>query len=198
MRTSLLCIVGFLLAAPLQAQARRWSVTIEAGELRFRGTSADTSAEDNGAFRPFRPATLGLRLERGGAVGVGLGVLYGAGSAALIGPELTIASRTDALTLVELAPSVSLRVARLGSGSLRIAGGPVLDHWSWSPAPSRWRVGGELVARLETPLGAASGLVVRAGVARSGSMLEDDDLPESFERRPSWRSSVAVGLMVRR
>ena len=197
MRTYLICI-GLLLAAPLHAQAHRWSVTVEAGELRYRGTSADTSAEDNGAFRPFRPATLGLRLERGGSVGVGLGILYGAGSAALIGPELTITSRTDALTLVELAPSVSLLVARLGSGSLRLAGGPLLDHWSWSPAPGRWRVGGELVARLETPLGSATGLMVRAGVARSASMLEDDDLPESFERRPSWRSSVAVGLMVRR
>jgi hypothetical protein len=197
-RTFLICIGSLLLAAPVHAQARRWSVTIEGGELRFGGTSADTSSDGIGAFRPYRPTTLGLRLERGGSVRVGLGLVYGTGPAALIGPDLTITARTDPLTLIELAPSVSWRVLAVGSGSLRIGGGPLLDYWSWSPAPARWRIGAEGSARLEAPLGSASAVVVRAGLARTSSILEEEDLPAHFARRPSWRSSLALGLLLRR
>ncbi len=198
MRIFLTWIGGLLLAAPLTAQTPRWHVTIEAGELRFHGTSADTSSEGAGSFRPYRPTAIGLRLEQGGAVRVGIGLLYGSGPAALTGPEVTIAAETDPLALMELAPTVSMRLTRVGSGSLRLAGGPLLDRWSWSVAPTRWRVGGEIAAQLEAPLGAMSGLVVRAGLARSASVLEDADLPATFERRASWRSSVALGLMLRR
>lgn len=198
MRTFLICIGGLLLATPLRAQARGWSVTIEAGELRFHGTSADTSSGAAGSFRPYRPAAVALRLERGGAVRVGLGLLYGSGPAALTGPEVTIAAETDPLTLLELAPAISMLVTRLGSGSLRLAGGPVLDRWAWSVAPTRWRLGGEISAQLAAPLGAASGVVIRAGLARSASVFEEADLPATFERRASWRSSVALGLMLRR
>lgn len=198
MRTFLICLSGLLLAAPLHAQARRWSVTIEAGELRFHGTSADTSSEGTGSFRPYRPTAVGLRLELGGSLRLGLGLLYGSGPAALTGPELTIAAETDPLTLLELAPTISVHVTRVGGGSLRLAGGPVLDRWAWSVAPTRWRVGGEVSAQLEAPLSAATGLIVRAGLARSASVLEEADLPATFERRASWRSSIALGLSVRR
>ena len=198
MRTFLICIGGLLLAATLHAQARHWGVTIEASELRFHGTSADTSSEGAGSFRPYRPTAVGLRVERGGAVRLGLGVLYGSGPAALTGPDVTIAAETDPLTLLELAPSISVHVTRIGSGSLRLAGGPVVDRWAWSVAPTRWRVGGEISAGLEAPLGAASGLVVRVGLARSASVLEEADLPATFARRASWRRSVALGLLLRR
>ncbi len=198
MRTFLTWIGGLLLAAPLTAQAPRWHVTIEAGELRFHGTSADTSSDRVGSFRPYRPTAIGLRLEHGGSLRLGLGLLYGSGPAALTGPEVTIAAETDPLALLEVAPTISVHVTRVGGGSLRLGGGPVLDRWAWSVAPTRWRVGGEIAAQLEAPLSAMSGLVVRAGLARSASVLEDADLPATFERRASWRSSVALGLMLRR
>ncbi len=198
MRTFLTWIGGLLLAAPLTAQTPRWHVTIEAGELRFHGTSADTSSEGAGSFRPYRPTAIGLRLEKGGAVRMGIGLLYGSGPAALTGPEVTIAAETDPLTLLELAPTMSMQLTRVGSGSLRLAGGPLLDRWGWSVAPTRWRVGGELSAQLAAPLGAGTALSFRAGLARSASVFDEADLPATFERRASWRSSIALGVAVRR
>lgn len=199
MRTLLICIGGLVLGAPLRAQVRRWNVTLEVGELRFRGTSADTSSDAAGAFRPYRPSTLGLRVEQGGGtVRLGLGLVYGAGPAALIGPDVSVAAVQNPLTLLELAPTLSLRLSRIGSGALWLGGGPVIDHWAWAVAPSRWRAGAEVAARVEAPLGRATALTVRMGAARTASMLEDADLPPTFERRASWRSSIALGLTVRR
>jgi hypothetical protein len=198
-RTFLICIGSLLLASPLHAQARRWNVTIEGGEMRFGGTSADTSFDATGAFRPSRPATLGLRLERGtGAVRLGVGLLYGAGPAALIGPDVSVAAVGDPLRLLELAPTVSWRISRMGAASLWAGAGPIVDRWSWSAAATRLRVGGEVAGRLEAPLGNTTALTVRLGLARTPSILEDDDLPPTFERRASWRSSIALGLALNR
>lgn len=198
MRALLICIGGLLLAPPLGAQATRWGVTLEAGEMRFGGTSADTSSDGIGAFRPYRPAMFGVRIERGARVRLGLGLIYGRGAAALIGPDVAVAGRDNPLTLLELAPMVAWRISRVGSGALYVAGGPVVDRWSWSVAPTRWRLGGEISARLDAPLGARTGLLVRVAVGQSASVLEDADLPATFERRASWRRSIGAGFMLRR
>jgi hypothetical protein len=198
-RSFLIVVGGLVLAAPLQGQGHRWSFALEAGQMQFGGTSADTSTDGIGAFRPSRPSTLGLRAERGnGSVRVGLGLLYAAGPATLVGPDVSVTATGDPLTLLELAPGVSWRVAQLGAGSLRLDGGAVIDRWSWAVAPTRWRIGAEVGARVEAPLGSSTALSARLGVARTASVLEEADLPASFERRPSWRRSVAIGLLLRR
>ena len=200
MRTFLICLSGLLLAAPLHAQARRWSVTIEAGELRFHGTSADTSSEGTGSFRPYRPTAVGLRLERGGSLRLGLGLLYGSGPAALTSPELTIAAETDPLTLLELAPTISVHVARIGGGAVRLAAGPVLDRWAWSAAPTRWRVGGEVfrtarsAAQCGNRAGGSRGAgTVGVGARGSGSSrhLRAPRQLAQLDRRSAWRCAAS-------
>ena len=198
MRAILICVGGLLLARPMAAQVHRWGVTVEAGEMRFGGTSADTSSDGIGSFRPFRPAMIGLRLERGERIRMGIGLVYGRGPAALIGPDVAVAGRDNPLTLLELAPTVAWRISQVGGGALYLAGGPVVDRWSWSVAPTRWRLGGEVAARLDAPLGASTGLLIRVAVGRSASVLEDADLPATFERRASWRRSIGAGFILRR
>lgn len=198
MRNFLIVTAALLVAGPAHAQAR-WHVAVEAGDLRFSGTSADTSSDRSGTFRPYRPTAAALRLERGGdGLRVGLGLVYASGPVALIGPDVTVSVEGSPLTMLEIAPVVSARLLRLGSGALHLSAGPVIDRWSWSVAPARWRVGGEVAARIEAPLGGSTALLVRGALSRSGSMLDDGDLPPAFERRPAWRRALAVGFALRR
>lgn len=199
MRTLLLLTCCLAAATPVRGQTNHWRFALETGEIRFGGSSADTSSDSSGAFRPFRPATLGLRIERGlDRLAIGIGVLYGEADPALVGPDATVIGYGGPLRLLELAPAVSWRITSLGAGGLYLGGGPVLDHWSWSEGPTRWRVGGEVSATVEAPLGAGAALLARAGVARTASIFEATDLPQEFEPRPSWRRSIALGLTLRR
>lgn len=199
MRTLLFLTCCLVAATPVRGQTNRWRLALEAGEIRFGGSSVDTSSDSSGAFRPFRPATLGLRIERGlDRLGIGIGVMYGEADPALVGPDATVIGYGGALRLLELAPAVSWRLTSLGDGGLYVGGGPVIDRWSWSEGPTRWRVGGEVSATVEAPLGGAAALVARAGVGRTASIFEPTDLPQEFELRPSWRRSVAIGVTLRR
>ena len=186
-------------AAPVRGQTNRWRLALETGEIRFGGSSVDTSSDSSGAFRPFRPATLGIRIERGrGRLAIGLGVIYGQADPALVGPDATVIGYGGPLRLLELAPAVSWRITSLGAGGLFLGGGPVIDRWSWSEGPTRWRLGGEMSATVEAALGASAALLARVGVARTASIFEATDLPQEFETRPSWRRSIALGLTLRR
>ena len=197
MRTLLILTCCLAAATPACGQTNRWRLALEAGEIRFGGSSVDTSSDSSGAFRPFRPATLGLRIERGlDRLGVGIGVMYGEADPALVGRDATVIGYGGALQLLELAPAVSWRLTSLGAGGLYLGGGPVIDRWSWSEGPTRMRVGGEISATGAAPLGGAAALVARAG--RTASIFEAADLPEEFELRPSWRRSIALGVTLSR
>ena len=199
MRTLLILTCCLAAATPACGQTNRWRLALEAGEIRFGGSSVDTSSDSSGAFRPFRPATLGLRIERGlDRLGVGIGVMYGEADPALVGRDATVIGYGGALQLLELAPAVSWRLTSLGAGGLYLGGGPVIDRWSWSEGPTRWRVGGEISATVAAPLCGAAALVSRAGVGRTASIFEAADLPEEFELRPSWRRSIALGVTLSR
>jgi hypothetical protein len=197
-RTLLIVTAALLLAGPLEAQTG-WHVALEAGDLRFSGTSADTSSEGPGSFRPYRPTAAALRFERGGGrLRVGMGLVYASGPVALASPDVTLSVEGTPLTLLELAPALSWRVLRLGSGSLRVSGGPIIDRWSWDVAPTRWRVGGELAAQLEGSLGGSAALVVRAGIAHTASVFDQEDLPPGFALRRTWRRSLTAGIALGR
>ena len=198
MRILLILTCCLAAAAPARGQTNRWHVALEAGEIRIGGSSVDTSSDSTGAFRPFRPATLGLRIERGlNRLGIGIGLLYGQADPALIGRDATVIGYGGPLRLLELAPAVSWRLTGIGAGAVYLAGGPVFDRWSWAEGPTRWRFGGEVSATLEAPLGGNAALVARGGVGRTASVFERADLPEDFELRPSWRRSIALGVMLR-
>ncbi len=188
-----------LSVASLPAQVTRWAVSLEVGEARFGGTSADTSLGGDGALRPFRPSTLGLRFERGGGpVRVGLGIVYGSAEAALEGTEATLVSRASELKLFEVAPALGWRVhGREGGAGLYLSGGPILDRWTWAEGEPRTRLGAAAALRLEAPIGTAATALVRVGVGVTGSVFNSDELPPAFARRASWRRDLSVGLLLR-
>src|SRR5207302_9492163 len=118
-----LALLGLTLgASPAAAQ---WGVSAESGVARFGGTSRDSSGATVG---PYRPTTFGLHLDRGsGRVRVGVGVLYAKTGLAAEGRGVAVV-QNDIGSLWEIAPELSLRVARFGTGiDARVRAGPTID-----------------------------------------------------------------------
>lgn len=194
MRTLILLSAVLAASQPLAGQST-WHVGLSLAEARFGGTSVDTSAGGNGSFRPFRPTVLGLSVERGSdGLRWGVGLRYASAAAALDAAQATVVARTEPLTLIELRPSVSVPIARAGSARVRADAGPVVDHWRWSAGEPRTRVGAELGASLETPLGPRVRAVFRAGLTLTSSVFQEADLPQEFARRASTRRSAGIAL----
>src|SRR5439155_1379097 len=122
-------------ASPAAAQ---WGVSAELGVARFGGTSRDSSGATVG---PYKPTTLGLRLDRPlGSARVALGVLYAKTGLAAEGRGVAVV-QNDIGSLWEIAPELSLRVARLGTGiEARVDAGPTIDFWNFD-GERRNRVG---------------------------------------------------------
>src|SRR5690349_516680 len=97
-------------AAPAAAQ---WSLSAEIGVAGFSGTSRDSSGASVG---PFRPTTFGIQVDREtGRVRLAAMVLYAApGLAGRQGDELFV--QYGVISLWEIAPTLSVRVARFGTG----------------------------------------------------------------------------------
>lgn len=182
--------------SPLLGQ---WRIGMEVGAARFWGASRE-SGGDRPSFRPYRPTTLGVGVERQtGRYAVGLQVRYAEASLALEGPEVVIASE-GAFTLVSISPEVAVRIATLGSGNqLRVHAGPMLERWDIIDQNARTRFGGQGSVSLDVPLGGRFAGTVLAGIAVTPSPYEEGELDlggsaPSYELRTQWRRSFAVGL----
>src|SRR5438876_7692801 len=129
MRTLIGLLAAVALAVPGQAGAAQWGVSAEFGVARFGGTSRDSSGATVG---PYRPTTFGLHLDRGsGRVRVGVGVLYAKTGLAAEGRGVAVV-QNDIGSLWEIAPELSLRVARFGTGiEARVDAGPTIDFWNF-------------------------------------------------------------------
>src|SRR5207249_1141502 len=129
--------------------AAQWGVSLELGVARFGGTSRDSSGATVG---PYRPTTFGLRLDRAvGFARVALGVLYAKTGLAAEGQSVAVV-QYDLGSLWEIAPELSLRVARFGTGiEARVDAGPTIDFWYFD-GERRNRVGGRAAAVAEWPL----------------------------------------------
>ncbi len=185
-----------LSTAALPRLAAQWSIATEVGVARFAGASTHTSGSpDSFSLRPFRPTTFGIEVGReAGRVRIGVGLLYAKPGLAVEGGSLA-AVDYDGMELLELAPDISLRIARVGSGgALRLAAGPAFDFWTLTGFANRTRVGGRATAAWEWPVTAHLSGSVRAGVTLTGSVFNDRELPGDVDRRSTWRRSVALGL----
>jgi hypothetical protein len=97
-------------------------------------------------------------------------------------------------TLWEIAPEVSLRVARFGAGvEARIAAGPALDLWDFD-GEQRNRVGGRAAAIVEWPLARAFTGSLRVSGVVSESVFDAADAPSGVERHTTRRFGVALAL----
>jgi len=184
-------VVMALAAAPSRSLRAQWGLAADLGVARFGGSSRDTSGTTVG---PYRPTTFEVRLDRQlGATRVAVAVLYAKpGIAGERGGVAVV--QYDVASLWEIAPEVSLLVARFGAGvEARIAAGPALDFWDFD-GEQRNRVGGRAAAIVEWPLARAIKGSLRVSGVVSESVFDAADAPSGVERRTTRRFGVALGL----
>ena len=196
MRTSLLAGFAALLVSwgwcsPALGQ---WAVTTEVGADRFWGGSIETT-DDRRSFRPYRPTTLGVGLERkAGRLGAGLRLRYASASLALEGSD-AVAAAKGVFTVYSAAPEVMYRIATVGAvNQLVLHGGPLLEIWSVLDADTQTLLGVQGAVSLNLPLGGRFAGSLTAGAAVMPSPFEEGQLDPPFERRALWRRRFAVGL----
>jgi hypothetical protein len=105
----------------------------------------------------------------------------------------------DVLSLIELAPLISFRVARFGQGlALRLEAGPIIDIWRFENEEPRNRVGGRAGLSVEWPLLRQLSGSLRVAEALSSTVFEEHEFEsETVELRPVWRTSVALAMRYR-
>ncbi|HEY8197096.1 MAG TPA: hypothetical protein VIG04_08965 [Gemmatimonadales bacterium] len=206
MRTSLgrrfsivLSVATIVWCSPLFGQ---WRVGVEVGATRFWGGSVDTEGNHT-SFRPYRPTSFGLGLERQtDRYAVGLQLHYAEASLALEGPERAILAE-GVFTIASISPELAVRIATLGPGNeLRLHAGPLFERWEITDQDSRTRVGAQGSISLDVPLGGRFGGVVLASAAVTPSPYEEGELDlgggaPTYDLQTLWRRSFALGLRYR-
>jgi hypothetical protein len=175
----------------------QWAIGLEVGSDRFWGSSIET-ADPHRSFRPYRPTTLGVGLERRGArLGAALRLRYAGVSLALEGQDAAVVVK-GIFSHYAAAPELVYRIATIGlANELRIHAGPVFELWSVEGEDSQLRAGGQAAVSLRIPLGGRFAGSLTAGGAVTGSPLSEGQLLDGYERRSLWRRSVAAGLEYR-
>ena len=186
--------VGLLYSTWCGAVLAQWTLGAEVGSDRFWGGSVETTPERR-SFRPYRPTTFGVGLERrGGRLGAGLRLRYASAGLALEGAD-ALSAVNGVFTVYSVSPEVIYRIASVGAANqLLVRGGPLFEVWSVIDENSETRVGLQGAVSLNVPLGGRFGGSIMAGAALIPSPFEKAQLDPSFERRALWRRRFAVGL----
>ncbi len=194
--SSVRCTLALALAfsiwsPPLLGQ---WAVTVEVGSDRFWGGSVEKTGGGR-SFRPYRPTTFGLGLERqAGRFALGMRLRYASASLALEGSDGVVAAK-GVFTMYGVSPELIYRIASVGKvHPLLLHAGPVFEVWSVIDEASETRVGLQSAVSLTVPLGRKLGGSVMVGVALIPSPFAADQLDQDFERRALWRRRFAAGL----
>jgi hypothetical protein len=199
-RVSFLCIVaGTLIAssATVPPAFGQWTVGLEVGADRYWGGSVETAGE-NRSFRPYRPTTFGVGLERKGhPLNWGVRVRYAEAGLGLEGPGAA-AVVEGVFTVLSLLPEVAYRLATLGPVTeLRLHAGPLVEAWGIVDEDTKVRVGVQSALSLDVPVGQRLAGSVLVGLALTPSPFEAGQLGPTFEPRALWRRRFAVGLQYR-
>jgi hypothetical protein len=189
--------VGLVYSMWCSAVLAQWTLSAEIGSDRFWGGSIETSPEKR-SFRPYRPTTFGVGLERrDGSLGVGLRLRYASAGLALEGTDALSAVK-GVFSVYSVSPEATYRITTIGSGNqLMVHGGPLFEVWSVVDEDSQTRVGVQGAMSLSMPLGDRIAGSVMAGAAVIPSPFGQDQLDPTFERRALWRRRAAVGLSYR-
>jgi hypothetical protein len=186
--------VGLVYSTWCGAVLAQWTLGAEVGSDRFWGGSVETTPEQR-SFRPYRPTTFGVGLERrDGRLGIGVRVRYASAGLALEGAE-AISAVKGVFTVYGVAPEVVYRIGTVGAANqLLVHGGPLFEVWSVADEDSQTRVGVQGAVSLNLPLGGRFAGSVMAGAALIPSPFAEGQLDQGFERRALWRRRFAVGL----
>ena len=175
----------------------QWALTAEVGADRFWGGSIENAPEHR-SFRPYRPTTFGVGLERrAGRLGAGLRLRYASSSLALEGDDAVVVAK-GIFTVYSAAPEIVYQVISVGAANhLVLHGGPLFEVWSVADEDSQARVGIQSAVSFNLPVAGRLAGSVTAGAALITSPFEEGQLDPSFERRALWRRRFAVGLEYR-
>jgi hypothetical protein len=180
--------------APCSPAYSQWRGSIEVGAERFWGGSVETTGEHR-SFRPYRPTTLGIGLERQGArLSIGLQVHYSEAALALEGSDAVVAV-DGVFDIIGLAPELVYRLVRVGAvNQLRLHAGPLIEIWTVIDEETRVRAGAQATLSFDVPLGSRFGASILTGAALIASPFNQDELEASYELRTLWRRRFAVAL----
>ena len=175
----------------------QWAVGAEVGADRYWGGSIENT-EDRRSFRPYRPTTLGARIQREGpGLGLGLRLGYFSAGMALEGSDGVVAVN-GVFSIYSLAPELLYRVATIGNANrLLLRAGPLLEVWTVFDEEPETRLGVHGALALQVPLGWKLEGLLSAGAALIPSPFAEGQLDPPFERRALWRRSVTAGLQYR-
>jgi hypothetical protein len=193
-----IAVVAALIAilARCSPLAGQWVVTAHVGADRFWGGPVETGDQLR-SFRPYRPTTLGIGLERRGrTLGAGLSLGYSSAGLALEGADALVAAK-GVFDVYSAAPELFYRITALGANELMVHGGPLFEVWKIIDEDSKARVGGHASVSLRVPLGGRVAGSLTAGVALIPSPFSSDLLSPGFENRALWRRRLAGGLEYR-
>ncbi len=193
-------LVAVLVALPPASARAQWTAGIELGGFRYRGSAYDTTTGGGSGpptFRPGDATTIGGRVQREiGPWAAALRVSYGKPGLAGTGGNLTISDKSLG-RLIEGATLVGRRAARVGAGgSVRMEAGPVFHFWKLDDE-IRFRVGALGALIYTWPVAGRFSGTLRTEGSVSRSWFDAGDLPPEYERRPTWRYGVTLGLRYR-
>jgi hypothetical protein len=191
-RLVLISTLGCLaLCSPAYSQ---WRGSIEVGAERFWGGSLETTGEHR-SFRPYRPTTVGIGLERQGErLSLGLQVRYADAALALEGSDAVVAV-DGVFDIIGFAPELVYCLVRVGAvNQLRLHAGPLIEIWTVIDEETRVRAGAQATLSFDVPLGSRFGASILAGAALVASPFNEDELEASYELRTLWRRRFALAL----
>jgi hypothetical protein len=198
LRRTVPAVLAILLSGGHSLSAQ-WHLGLEIGAARFWGGSLDTGGEHT-SFRPYRPTTFGIGLERqAGRYAFGFQLHYFQAGLALEAPDVVI-SAEGAFKTLSIFPEASVQITTIGSGNeLRLHAGPLIEIWHIVDTGTRTRVGGQGSLSFDVPLTARFSGRFTAGFAITPSPYEDGELDlgggaPSYELRALWRRSFGLGL----
>jgi hypothetical protein len=174
-----------------------WSLSADAGIVRYWGASGPLAGSEDIAVRPHRPTVVGIRLERTlGAARAAIALRLA--EVAIAGEfEGGAAIVDDGFILIEIAPEGSVRLLHFGTGAaVRVFAGPTVSLWALSDEPTRTRIGARAGLELDSRLTTRLSAVTRLFGGISPSAFSEEEIPPGYEVRSMPSAGVSVGLRV--
>ena len=156
------------------------------------------NTSEHRSFKPYRPTTFGIGLQRrSGRVGIGINLRYASAGLALEGADAVVAVK-GIFTAITASPEVSYRIAKVGpSNELLLHAGPLFETWSVTDEETQLRLGIQGALSLSVPFGRRFAGSLTAGAALTPSPFGKNQLDSNFERRALWRRRIAGGVEFR-